>query len=85
MRYETDQRAVEPHVRLFVGTPFGFPDLAFPEWTASIPAGGFAGTKIRPAPLVRDPALAVSGRALAQPKPRIAAVHHREDRSNSAS
>ena len=85
LHIETEQSVIEPSARFLVGTPFGFPDLAFPEWAASIPAGGASGTKIRPSPLVwAEVGMMTSSRPPAREKQRKAAVEHREGRANSA-
>ena len=85
MHLETDQRPAEPPARLSVGTPFGLPDLAFPEWAASIAARGSSGTKIRPSPLAwAEVGMMTPSRPPPCEKQRKAAAHHREDRSNSA-
>ena len=84
MQIETDHREAEPYARFLVGTPFGFPDLAFPEWAASTPARGSSGTKIRPSPLASEAPGTKSGRAQRCLKSRKAAVDHREDRANYA-
>ena len=85
MHLETEHGHGEPLARLSVGTAFGFPDLAFPEWGTSMRASGLPGTKIRPSPrLWAEVGMMTSEGPPARETQRKAAVGHREGRANSA-